>query len=160
MIVFRVDIRLIHGQVIEAWLPFLDAKHLIVANDALANDVLRQQIMTLAIPQRVQLHFVGLSQLPLILQKYASQTLMVLVESIEDLSSAVILYTAQQMLKKLPEITLNIGNNHYAPQKRELCPHVFVTETEWHILLELGKKFPLDFRSIPGEKYLHLDDML
>ena len=43
---FRVDNRLIHGQVIEGWLPYTGAAHLIVANDALAEDLLRQQIMS------------------------------------------------------------------------------------------------------------------
>ena len=37
---FRVDNRLIHGQVIEGWLPYTGAAHLIVANDALAEDLL------------------------------------------------------------------------------------------------------------------------
>ena len=40
---FRVDNRLVHGQVIEGWLPHLAAKHLVVANDAFASDLLRQQ---------------------------------------------------------------------------------------------------------------------
>ena len=50
---FRIDNRLVHGQVIEGWLPYLNAGHLIVANDALALDELQQQIMRLAIPGRV-----------------------------------------------------------------------------------------------------------
>ena len=50
---FRVDNRLVHGQVIEAWLPYTGAKHLVVANDELATDLLRRQIVELAIPQRV-----------------------------------------------------------------------------------------------------------
>ena len=39
---FRVDNRLVHGQVIEAWLPYTGARHLVVANDELATDFLRQ----------------------------------------------------------------------------------------------------------------------
>ena len=50
---FRVDNRLVHGQVIEAWLPYTGAKHLVVANDELAGDVIRQQIIELAVPHRV-----------------------------------------------------------------------------------------------------------
>ena len=29
----RVDNRLIHGQVVEAWVPFMGARHIIVGND-------------------------------------------------------------------------------------------------------------------------------
>ena len=60
---FRVDNRLIHGQVIEGWLPYTGAAHLIVANDALAEDLLRQQIMSLAIPHHVDVRFVPLKDL-------------------------------------------------------------------------------------------------
>ena len=60
---FRVDNRLVHGQVIEAWLPYTGAKHLVVANDELATDLLRRQIVELAIPQRVITHFIPVREL-------------------------------------------------------------------------------------------------
>ena len=39
MLWFRVDNRLVHGQVIEGWLPYVAARHLIVANDARMKEV-------------------------------------------------------------------------------------------------------------------------
>ena len=44
MLWFRVDNRLVHGQVIEGWLPYVAARHLIVANDAMSADLLQQQV--------------------------------------------------------------------------------------------------------------------
>ena len=44
----RIDNRLIHGQVIETWIPFTNAKRLVVANDELAKDVLQQEIVVLS----------------------------------------------------------------------------------------------------------------
>lgn len=46
----RIDNRLVHGQIIETWLPFTRARTIVVANDELAADPLRQEIMSLAIP--------------------------------------------------------------------------------------------------------------
>ena len=60
---FRVDNRLVHGQVIEAWLPYTGARHLVVANDELADDIMRQQIIELAVPQRVMTHFINVKEL-------------------------------------------------------------------------------------------------
>lgn len=42
---YRVDNRLIHGQIIEAWLPFTGAKYLIVADDALAENEDRKSVV-------------------------------------------------------------------------------------------------------------------
>ena len=58
MLWFRVDNRLVHGQVIEGWLPYVAARHLIVANDAMSADLLQQQIVSLAVPEQVAIHFV------------------------------------------------------------------------------------------------------
>ncbi len=157
---FRVDTRLIHGQIVEAWLPFLGARHVIVANDILVQDALRQQIMCLAIPHRVQIHFLSLTDLPQILRKYASEKCMVLFENIGDLHAFMPFYTAQQVQASMPAIELNVGNLHYGKEKKELFPHVYVSDAEWHMLRELAKKFPLDFRSIPSEKARTLNDVL
>jgi len=63
MLWFRIDNRLVHGQIIEAWLPYTGARRLLVANDALAADDLQQQIVSLAIPGRVEVHFVRVDAL-------------------------------------------------------------------------------------------------
>ena len=55
----RIDNRLIHGQIIETWLPYTGATQVVVANDELANDILQQEIMSLAIPQTVASSFVS-----------------------------------------------------------------------------------------------------
>jgi PTS system mannose-specific IIB component len=54
LVLVRVDCRLIHGQVIEAWVPFTKANCLIVANDDVADDVLQRSIMAMAVPPTVE----------------------------------------------------------------------------------------------------------
>ena len=44
----RVDNRLIHGQVVEAWVPYVGAHSILVGNDDLAQDELQQEIMAQA----------------------------------------------------------------------------------------------------------------
>ena len=63
MLWFRIDNRLIHGQVIETWLPYTQAGHLLVANDGVAQDSLQQSIMSMAVPSRIKLQFVSLGKL-------------------------------------------------------------------------------------------------
>lgn len=55
LVLVRVDCRLIHGQIIEAWVPFTRANCLIVANDEAANDFLQRSIMEMAVPPTVEI---------------------------------------------------------------------------------------------------------
>lgn len=48
---FRIDERLIHGQVIATWLKTLGITHLIVANDEVARDEMRQKTLKMVLPQ-------------------------------------------------------------------------------------------------------------
>lgn len=51
---FRIDERLIHGQVIATWLKSLGVTHLIVADDNCAKDESRQAMLKLAVPKDVK----------------------------------------------------------------------------------------------------------
>ncbi len=144
MLLFRIDNRLIHGQIIEAWLPYIHAKHIVVANDDLASDSLRQEITCLAIPEQIQVHFVCIAQLPQILHKLANDKILVILETCADAAMAISL--------DIPQPHVNVGNLHFAPGKKQLLPHVAVTDDELNILKDLDAKLSLDFRAIPTEK--------
>ena len=115
MLWFRVDNRLVHGQVIEGWLPYVAARHLIVANDAMSADLLQQQIVSLAVPEQVAIHFVPVAAL---LETLAccGESSLVLFADCQD---------ARRALESGVDIrALNIGNLHYAPGKIQVFPHV------------------------------------
>lgn len=141
---FRVDNRLVHGQVIEGWLPYVAARHLVVANDAMAQDELRQQITLLAIPQSVETHFVTLKSLADTLQS-CGESALVLFEDCKDARQASDAGVAMK--------SLNIGNLHYGPGKKQLLPHVAVSKEDSEDLRALlDRSVQLDFRCVPSEK--------
>lgn len=55
IVLVRVDDRLIHGQVLEGWVPATKAQELVVANDALADDHFQRMIMESSIPDSVKI---------------------------------------------------------------------------------------------------------
>ena len=121
MLWFRVDNRLVHGQVIEGWLPYVAARHLIVANDAMSADLLQQQIVSLAVPEQVAIHFVPVDAL---LETLAccGESSLVLFADCQD---------ARRALESGVDIrALNIGNLHYAPGKIQVFPHVALSEQD------------------------------
>lgn len=151
---FRVDNRLVHGQVIEAWLPYTGANNLIVANDELAQDCIRQQIISLAIPQRVHVYFVPVGQLAQTLDACTMQgTTFVLVA---DCSDAVRIFASG-----IPMEVLNVGNLHYGPGKKQLLPHVALSDEDVACLKLLASHHvDLDFRCVPSEKLRGIQDAL
>ena len=55
LVLARIDSRLIHGQVLEAWVPHLQADCIVVANDEVAQTPLQRMIMQAAVPSSIKL---------------------------------------------------------------------------------------------------------
>jgi PTS system mannose-specific IIB component len=146
MIWFRIDNRLIHGQVIETWLPYTRATHLIVCNEMLSHDEMRQQIMILAVPSRIQVSFVSPASLPSLVESHNedSDKVFVIFADCRDAKTA---YAAGVRFS-----SLNIGNMHYAPGKRQVCEHVAMSEDDETCLrMFADTQVTLDFRCVPNE---------
>jgi len=148
MIWFRIDNRLIHGQIIETWLPYTRATRLVVCNADLAQDLLRQQIMLLAIPARITVEFTAPSTITSLLhgqnEQNREERILVLFADSED---ARIAYESGTRFAKL-----NIGNMHYAPGKQQVCSHAAFSEEDsacFHAFANAG--VTLDFRCVPND---------
>ncbi len=55
IVLARVDSRLVHGQVLEAWVPSVKADCIVVANDAVAANSFQRTIMQAAVPSSIKL---------------------------------------------------------------------------------------------------------
>jgi PTS system mannose-specific IIB component len=55
IVLARIDSRLIHGQVLEAWVPYLQADCIVVANDTVAQTPLQRMIMQAAVASDIRL---------------------------------------------------------------------------------------------------------
>lgn len=146
MIWFRIDNRLIHGQIIETWLPYTRAKLLVVCNEELARDPLRQQIMLLAVPSRITVEFTVPGGLDGLLQKHAGQDERILT-IFADCADAKAAYDAGARFT-----LLNIGNMHYGPGKQQVCGHAAFSLEDSSCLREFTDKgVALDFRCVPND---------
>jgi len=53
IVLARIDNRLIHGQVLEAWLPFVQADCIVVASDDVAAKPLQKKLMAASVPREI-----------------------------------------------------------------------------------------------------------
>lgn len=140
----RIDNRLIHGQVIETWIPYTRAKHLLVVNDEFAEDVLRQQIATLAIPDRISVDFIRVSEIVDFARNNAMPETLIIVADCEDAKR---IHDEGFMFD-----SINIGNLHYSPGKKQLCDHIAISNDDEACLKYFAnEEITLDFRCVPNQ---------
>lgn len=154
VVLARVDNRLIHGQVLEGWAPRLGISTIIVVDDEVADDPLRQAIMEIAVPQEIECKFFHINQLKPYLEDNSSspQRILILFSEIqtawETIQSGVVLGF------------LNIGNVHYAKGKKRITKSVSLTDKEISTLKEIDKVTPVDIRATPDDPMRPLGEFL
>ena len=128
LVLARIDCRLIHGQVVETWVPHVNANLLIVANDDLyANPVLRS-VMELAVPVGIRVRICRLDEAVAAIAEAdrAGDRSILLVSNATD---------AVKVRKGGAAFNLlNIGNLHFAEGKVQISPSVFFAPEDFEAL--------------------------
>lgn len=111
IVLARIDSRLIHGQVLEAWVPYVQADCIVVANDAAAGTPLQRMIMQAAVPGSIRLEIGTLDEVAGLLSSPAlagKRTLLLFADSDDAL---------QICRLGVNYVRLNLGNMHGAEGK-------------------------------------------
>lgn len=118
----RIDNRLVHGQVVEAWIPHLQVTRVVVVDDAAAKDSLAMAAMRLAIPPGVELRFVAHAQADFLGLAADGVRTLVLFREVADAAAA--------RREGLPGGVLNVGNVHARADRTAHSRAVFLTADE------------------------------
>lgn len=148
----RVDNRLIHGQVVEAWLPFLKVSRVVVADDEAASSPLIRAAMALAVQSAIEVQILPLAQVDFgALSKDGVRTLVLL----RDVAAVPFAFAHGLSLDEL-----NLGNVHFGTGRRQVSPSVFLAEAELKTLQQLSEKgVRVEARAVPSEKPVELLDL-
>lgn len=148
----RVDNRLIHGQVVEAWLPYLKVRRVVVADDEAAESGLIRSAMKLAVPENVEVSIQALDAVPYGGISDDDVKTMLLIRKVESVQ------VAQQLGLKLH--ALNLGNVHFETGRRQISPSVFLSSKELDILRTMAASgISIDVRAVPSDKPINFDDL-
>lgn len=148
----RVDDRLIHGQVIVGWLPHLEVNHIVVINDRIATDPVRQEMMAMSVPEDVQLHCHAASEIPGMTGHPWDDSL-VLVAAPRDALACLEAGLSPQVL--------NVGGMHARSGKEEIFEALHLDDADRQALtrmIELG--FEPVFQPTPQNDPVSLADVL
>jgi PTS system N-acetylgalactosamine-specific IIB component len=150
----RVDNRLVHGQIVEAWVPRLGARRILVADDEVAGNKLACAALTLALPDDLPAEVVRVEGLDWGAAAASPVPTLVLFREVADLRRA----SAGLVPDRIPKV--NLGNVHFAPGRRPITPSLFLGEEELQALRDLAARgLQVEARAIPTDAPLDLEEM-
>jgi len=156
VVLYRVDERLIHGQVVIGWGSQLLPRRYIVVDDALAESEWERELYRLGLPENAEAEFVDVARAVERLPTWQ-----------EDEVRSVLLTRDVETMTKLAEAellegrTVNLGGIHHAPGRTRVCPYVSLDDADrsrLQRLHELG--VTVTARDLPGAVRVTLDTLL
>jgi mannose/fructose/N-acetylgalactosamine-specific phosphotransferase system component IIB len=151
----RVDNRLLHGQVLETWIPRLGIREVVVADDEAASSDLACAAMTLCAPPDLSVRVGPVEALRPAELAASKVPVLLLLREVAALARA-----AARGLTPALAPRVNVGNVHFAPGRRPVMPSVFLSADEVAALKALSAAgFAVEVRAIPSEAPAGMDEI-
>ncbi|MGE4544993.1 MAG: PTS system mannose/fructose/N-acetylgalactosamine-transporter subunit IIB [Pedobacter sp.] len=147
IVLARVDNRLIHGQVLEAWIPTTKADCIVVANNDLADADMRKRLMAAAVPRGIQVIIESVENSARFVLAPDNSTLrvMVLFASPDD--------ALQAHVMGLHFAQLNLGNLHRPQGEHQLGCTVTLDHKDICSLTELETRgVEINLQCVPSDR--------
>lgn len=153
IVLCRIDNRLIHGQVATQWTSSIGANLLLVANDKVASDTMRQGLMDMAAPSFAQTRYFTLKRTMEVIHKAADrQKIFIICENPQDVLALV--------KGGVPIKKVNIGNMHMSEGKRQVVGSVAVDDADINAFKELRELgVELEIRRVPTESAENIEKL-
>ena len=154
-VIWRIDDRLIHGQVIIGWCSQLPIKKLIVCDDDIANNEWEKNLLLMAAPPDIDSKIFTTSEISKLANEWINGKILVIV-----------LLKSPFVLKKLIEMgveieTVNVGGIHYRQDRKEYLSYLFLSEEEIDIFLGLIKQgIKFICQDLPTSSKINLEKLI
>jgi N-acetylgalactosamine PTS system EIIB component len=151
----RVDNRLLHGQILEAWVPRLAIDQVIVADDEAAASDLAKAAMTLCVPPELPVRILALADVDFAAIARSRAKVLVLGRDPVGLARARAAGLTPALAPKV-----NLGNVHFGPGRRQVTPSVFLSDDDLRAVREVvAAGFEVEARAIPSEPPAGMDEI-
>lgn len=151
----RVDNRLVHGQILEAWVPFLRVSCIVVADDQVASDFFRETVIRMAVPREIQVIISGLTEFAQtcsFTHGHGKKTIVLF----SNVSSALAVHRLGFRFGKL-----NIGNVYNEDCRLCCTPSVLLSDADVSDITTLHDEgVQIELRRVPKEKPVDFYDIV
>lgn len=148
---YRVDNRLVHGQIIATWLPHLRLKRVVIISDAVPANPLQMSMFQMSIPGGTRFDAMTLDEGARWLQGrgFGRDSTLVLFETVAD---ALRVFEAGHSYA-----ALNLGNIHHAPKRTRFTNAVYLGRDQLKDLQALMRRgVRVEIQSLPDESPIDL----
>lgn len=156
ILLYRVDDRLIHGQVVVGWGNRLDPDRYVVVDDTLAEAGWEQELYALGVPGGTEVEFVTVEEARDSLQEW-SDSLLGTVLLFRNLESVVRLSSGGALSGR----ELNLGGIHHKPGSKRVLSYLYLDEEDRERLRTLEERdIVVTARDLPGSARVSLGRIL
>ena len=144
----RVDDRLIHGQIVESWVPNLNIGEIVVVSDEIVEDETRRAIMRFATPDDVDLKIMSVQDAIKYFPKALESKINVLI-LLPGLKEIIRLLDGGLKVDKL-----NIGGMHYsAGKKQSIGRAIFLSKEDCAYFKDIfSRGIKIEGKGVPSDR--------
>lgn len=150
---YRIDDRLVHGQVMTAWARIFGITKIIVVDDATAKNTFLCDVMKMAVPSGCSVQILTIEDaVPVIRSSSAGERAIVLVKAPKTL------YALIEQGIEIKEI--NVGNVGAGPGRKAVMRSTQLTKEEFDTLCKMSEKGTrVYFQMLPEAKSMELNKL-
>lgn len=154
---FRIDDRLIHGQIVTQWIADSAAKRIVVADDRAAADPTQQMLLKLTVPGGISLDILTIADAAELLARDESEQNVLLI--VRNPKAAYELVEAGFSPKSVN--VGNISNSRSEVGRRRLLAFIYVEPDDVAYLRKLMERgIELEIRAVPADRPIDVDELL
>lgn len=154
IVLYRVDDRLIHGQVVVGWGQPLDIGFIVLVDDEVAASDWEQELYRMGTPPGMDLYFHSVDEAVRVLGEYGK----------DERAGILLTETVEAMLRLVRDAgvsEVNIGGIHHKPGRRQRLRYVFLTAAEERALREMAASgASVTAQDVPAAHPVPLDELL
>ena len=152
---FRIDDRLIHGQVVLGWAKPLNCQRIVLCDDEVVVNEWERELYTSCILDKMESLFFN-----------TKQTASYLSDNGRDQKRTIVLVKSPKIALQVIDNgykpnEINLGGLHYAPERKEYLPYIFLSKQEIGDIKSItAKGIPVYCQDIPTSKKYNVDDVI
>jgi PTS system mannose-specific IIB component/fructoselysine and glucoselysine-specific PTS system IIB component len=151
---YRIDDRLIHGQVVVGWGQPLDVAFILLVDDEVAASEWEQELYRMGVPPEMDVHFLSVDDAIAQLPRYE-----------DDPRHGILLTGDIETMRRLVDgggiSTVNLGGIHHRAGRTQRLRYVFLSTDEENALRELATRgINVSAQDVPAARPIPLEDLL